>query len=88
MKAYPAGYQLIDMQNIDLTPASGVTVPGVYERVQKSNGKLLLLWNVKLGATVYPNAMAVYNTGSSIVLPGLGSFTVTSADKITYTVAS
>lgn len=85
MKPIPAGYQLIDMGGKDITPAAGVTVPGVYNSVQRSNGKLIILYNVVLGTTVYPNSIAAVYNGTSIVLPGLGSFTVDEADLVKYT---
>lgn len=84
-KNIPAGYQLVNMGGTDISTAGGVTVTGVNAAIQQSNGKLLILYNLVIGDTAYPNAVPVMYDGAKVTIPNTGTFTVTDADLVAYT---
>lgn len=79
------GYHIVDCQDIDITTAEGATISGIYDSIENSHRKAVLLSNVTIDG-VEKNSCFVCPevSGSDYTFSAHGkTFTVTSENKVT-----
>lgn len=81
------GYAIIDFKDTDLTSGVASTIDGVYEAIEGSYRKPLLLSGIVIGSVEKNDIFVEVNVSGSdyeIVCYG-GTIVITSADAVTYT---
>lgn len=79
------GYHIIDLQGIVLTKGTPATVTGIYESIEGSYQKALLLSGLNVGDIEYPDAFVapiLSETTYTITVYGL-TISITAADAVT-----
>lgn len=86
--AIKGGYKLIDLKDSKLTVGDGVTVKGIYNSIENSYNKPLILTGINIGG-VERNDVFIdfsYNSGSYVAnISATEKITITSADLVTIT---
>lgn len=80
------GYHIIDLKDTVLTKGTPATVTGIYESIEGSYRKALLLSGLNVGGIEYPDAFVVApilnGTTYTITVYGL-TISITDADTVT-----
>lgn len=92
------GYKIFDFENIALDPDTPVIIPGIYDRIEETRGKPLLLQNFIIPDTTVPiNAYVIPQISGTDYLLILGAYidaeknvivpaiTITDDNEVTYT---
>lgn len=84
--AIKGGYKLIDLKDRKLTVGDGVTVKGIYNSIENSYNKPLILTGINIGG-VERNDVFIYfadDSGSYVAnISATEKVTITSADLVT-----
>lgn len=84
--AIKGGYKLIDLKDSKLTVGDGVTVKGIYNSIENSYNKPLILTGINIGG-VERNDVFIYfadDSGSYVAnISATEKVTITSADLVT-----
>ena len=87
--AIKGGYKLIDLKDSKLTVGSdGVTVKGIYNSIENSYNKPLILTGINIGGSERNDVFIdfSYNSGSYVAnISATEKITITSADLVTIT---
>lgn len=80
------GYQIIDLQNKQLTANTGMVYPGVYDQIEASN-KVKLVSGLNVGGTEYDDCYVNFTvSGSNFVGTAYGmTIKVENTDVVTVT---
>lgn len=79
------GYQIVDFQDINITTGEGVTVVGVYETIESSYRKPILISGVTIDGVEKPDCFVDCEVaGSNYTFTAYGkNFVITNADLVT-----
>lgn len=79
------GYKIIDFRDIDIKTGTGATVMGIYEDIEKTHRKAIMISGVKIDEVEKPDCFVdcqVSNSNYTFTAYGK-TFTITSEDKVT-----
>lgn len=79
------GYKIIDFHDVNITTGTGVTVIGVYESIEKSHRKAIMLSGVTIDNVEKPDCFVDCEvTDSNYTFTAYGkTWTITNADEVT-----
>lgn len=79
------GYKVVDFKDVNITTADGATVVGVYEEIEGSHRKAILVSGVTLDGVEQRDTFVdpVVNSGSYTFTAYGKTFTITHDDKVT-----
>lgn len=79
------GYKIIDFQDVNILAEGGAVVIGIYEEIEKSHRKAILISGVTIDGVEKPDCFIDCEVqDSSYTFSAYGkSFTITAEDKIT-----
>lgn len=62
------GYKIIDFREVELTPYEGLKIEGIYDSIEGSYNKPLMLSGINIGGTVYSDRYcSPYLSGTAFV---------------------
>lgn len=81
------GYKLIDLQNKLLTTTSYATIEGIYETIENSYGKALMVTNINIDNVEKNDIFVIVDlSGTSFTFSAYGyTFTISENNQITIT---
>lgn len=79
------GYKIVDFEDINITTENGATVVGVYESIESSHRKAILISGVTIDGVEKPDCFISCDiSDGNYTFSAYGkTFTVSNADKIT-----
>lgn len=84
------GYKIVDFKDINITTGEGVTVAGVYESIESSHRKAIMLSGVTIDSVEKPDCFVDCEVqDSNYTFSAYGkTWTITNADLVTVAVAA
>ena len=89
--AIKGGYKLIDLKDSKLTIGDGVTVKGIYNSIENSYNKPLILTGINIGGAERNDVFIDFSDNSGNYVANISAtekITITSADLVTITTIS
>lgn len=79
------GYKIIDFRDIDITSSDGATIPNVYESIESSHRKAILISRVVVDGVEKPDCFICCEVSDgNYTFSAYGkTFTITNADTVT-----
>lgn len=79
------GYKIIDFKDVNITTAGGATVAGIYETIEHTHRKALMVSGVTIDGVEKPDCFISCDVADgSYTFSAYGkTFTISNADKIT-----
>lgn len=79
------GYQIIDLQNKQLTLGTGMVYPGIYEQIEATN-KVKLVSGLNIAGTEYDDCWVNFTVTGSNFVGAIDGYTITVEDTDVVTV--
>lgn len=80
------GYKIIDFQDVNIVTTDGATIVGVYESIESSHRKALMVSGITLDGVQKPDCFVDCEVADgNYTFPAYGkTFTITKEDKVTF----
>lgn len=79
------GYHIVDFKDVNITTAEGATIAGIYEEIEGSYRKVILVSGVTIDGVEYRDTFVDVTSGdNNYTFTAYGkTFTITNEEKIT-----